>query len=339
MSCYHLIVNPVAGKGRAWRLLPDVETRLLSCGASLCVYVTKAPGDAYRVVETLPRDADVLVLGGDGTLHEVVAACTGSERTIGLIPGGSGDDFAATLGVRQWRQALDVIRAGRTGMLDTSRVRLYDADTPKTADDSATDRMGDTDRVRDDVRDGADDGANNDVHNDGRDDVHERTAINACGLGFDADVAARIRESPRWLTGSAAYIYAALRALFALSLGAVTVRVDGAEVYRGRSLLVSVQNGRRVGGGFVFAPDADPRDGLLDVVVAGALTRREVIAVFPGLFRGTLRAHPKVWWVRGRQVEVVWHEPQPLHIDGEPLEPLRRLSVTLCPAAVRFYVP
>ncbi|MDZ7705708.1 MAG: diacylglycerol kinase family protein [Trueperaceae bacterium] len=360
MSCYHLIVNPVAGKGRAWRLLPDIETRLLSCGASLCVYVTKAPGDARRLAETLPQNADVLVLGGDGTLHEVVAACTGSERTIGLIPGGSGDDFAATLGVRQWRQALDVIRAGRTRMIDTSRVRLYDleedleddSEATEAANNGANDGVGDSsvdnsandstdganDGVRDDVRDSTDD-VQEDANDGGNDGVRERTAINACGLGFDADVAARIRELPHWLAGTAAYIYAALRALFALSLGTVTVRVDGAEVYHGRSLLVSVQNGRRVGGGFVFAPDADPGDGLLDVVVAGALTRREVIALFPRLFRGTLRAHPKVRWVRGRQVEVDWHRPQPLHIDGEPLEPLRHLSVTLCPAAVRFYVP
>lgn len=297
VTCYHLIVNPVAGKGRARRLLPQVEARLLLYGASLCVYETDAPGDAKRFANALPEDAAVLVLGGDGTLHEVVSGCVGTERTLGLIPGGSGDDFAATLGLRTWQHALAVIRAGKTRLVDTASVENL---------------AGDGERY---------------------------VAINACGLGLDADVAARIRRSPSWLTGVAAYAYAALRSLLALSLKTVTVQVDGAVVYEGPSLLVAAQNGRRVGGGFVLTPDADPGDGVLDVVIAGALTRTEVVAIFPQLLRGTLREHPKVTWLRGTEVDICWGAPERTHIDGEVLEPHRHLSVTLQPASLRVYVP
>ena len=94
--------------------------------------------------------------------------------------------------------------------------------------------------------------------------------MNAIGTGFDAEVAARVRTVPRLHKGLSAYLYAVIATLRTLSLAEVSVVVDDEEVFSGRSLLVSTQNGPRNGGGFLFAPTARLDDGSFEVMVARA---------------------------------------------------------------------
>ena len=130
MSCfgeplmYHLVVNPTAGRGRARRRLPQVEAAFRERGLPLTVHTTRAPGHAARIAAGLPEDALVLSLGGDGTLHEVASACVHSRRTVGILPAGSGDDFAfaLSLGRRTLDEALAVVFAGHVERVDTGAV-------------------------------------------------------------------------------------------------------------------------------------------------------------------------------------------------------------------------
>ena len=121
---YHLIVNPTAGRGRALAGLPHVEEAFEARGEPLTVHTTHAPGHATSLVASLPENATVLSLGGDGTLHEVARACVNSERTVGVLPAGSGDDFAFALGIgrRTLDEALAVIFAGHVKRVDTGTV-------------------------------------------------------------------------------------------------------------------------------------------------------------------------------------------------------------------------
>ena len=120
----YLIVNPVAGRGRARARLPEVERFFEDLGLPLEVFTTLAPGHARRLTRALPPDASVLVLGGDGTLHEVAGACVGTGRTLGVLPAGSGDDFAFALGIprHDLGAALEVVRRGRVRAVDTGVV-------------------------------------------------------------------------------------------------------------------------------------------------------------------------------------------------------------------------
>ncbi len=120
----HLIVNPVAGRGRSLRRLRRVRKRLEHQRVPYRVHPTRAPGHAAQIAASLPRDATLLVLGGDGTLHEVASACVHTERTIGVVPGGSGDDFAVALGVerRSPRNALAHALSENVIHVDTATV-------------------------------------------------------------------------------------------------------------------------------------------------------------------------------------------------------------------------
>jgi diacylglycerol kinase (ATP) len=122
----HLVVNPVAGGGRALTALPTLRERLKAAGLEHDVHVTNAPGDATDIVRALPNDGSVVAVGGDGTVHEVIASLNGSRRTFGVVPLGSGDDFARGLGLHLGGidQAVKVLAAGATRLIDAAEVSL-----------------------------------------------------------------------------------------------------------------------------------------------------------------------------------------------------------------------
>jgi diacylglycerol kinase (ATP) len=121
---YYLIFNPNAGRGRSRALLEQALIFFTRHQLPLTVLTTAHPKHATELVCNLPFDAIVLSLGGDGTLHEIVNGCVYTQRTIGILPAGSGDDFAFALGLERHdiTQALEVIKQGKIKPVDTANV-------------------------------------------------------------------------------------------------------------------------------------------------------------------------------------------------------------------------
>jgi len=122
----HLIVNPVSGTDSASDYLRVINERLRERVGELDIVLTIGPGDATRAAEAAAREncEQLFVAGGDGTLNEVlngVAAVEGAlgRITFGLVPLGTGNDFAAGLGIpEEVEAALDVLAAGRVLEVD-----------------------------------------------------------------------------------------------------------------------------------------------------------------------------------------------------------------------------
>ena len=96
------IVNPTAGRGRAGKQVTAITQRLRQYGCLNAVWhYTRTAGDATRLArEAAGAGAPLVVaVGGDGTLHEVVNGVLGSPSTLGLIPFGTGNDFARAVGL------------------------------------------------------------------------------------------------------------------------------------------------------------------------------------------------------------------------------------------------
>jgi YegS/Rv2252/BmrU family lipid kinase len=121
---YYLVFNPQAGRGRSQALLKQTTAFFEAQHLPYQVLTTTHPKHATELVCNLPLNAVVLSLGGDGTLHEVVNACVHTPRTVGILPAGSGDDFAFALGLERnnLEQALNVIKRGRVKTVDTAKV-------------------------------------------------------------------------------------------------------------------------------------------------------------------------------------------------------------------------
>ena len=119
----HLVLNPSAGKGRAGGLWSFVSGFLEERGLRPVWHVTEGPGHAGSIVRGLPEEESVVAVGGDGTVHEVAAACAGTGRTMGVLPAGSGNDYVKALGVgTDLRRALQVLVGGKVRLVDTAEV-------------------------------------------------------------------------------------------------------------------------------------------------------------------------------------------------------------------------
>src|SRR5215212_10466641 len=119
----HLILNPSAGKGRAGRLRASASRFFEERGLRPVWHVTQGPGHAGRIVRGLPEEVSVVAVGGDGTVHEVAAACVGTGRAMGVLPVGSGNDYVKALGVgTRLGRALEVLAGGVVRTVDAGEV-------------------------------------------------------------------------------------------------------------------------------------------------------------------------------------------------------------------------
>ncbi|TKV61355.1 diacylglycerol kinase family lipid kinase [Nakamurella flava] len=320
-----LVVNPAAGRGRARRVAAAGRAALAAAGVPVRVLRTgvrrgggEAAGTPLPVQLTDPGRA-VVVCGGDGTVAGVLPAVLdrsdpGPPVPLGLLPAGTGNDFAGALGVPTDPTAvvaalLDDLRAGTGRPVDLGWVGT----SPASA--GAVDRPG---------------------TGPGR----PFATVVACG--FDSRVTAR-RNASRWPLGPLAYPAAVLAELAALSPTTYRLTVDGITTEQS-ALLVAVGNTATYGGGMRICPDARADDGLLDVTVVRAVSRSTLLRVFPRVYSGGHRDHPAVDLLRGRAVTVQALSAAPagdrhcalelpVYADGEPVMP-PPVTCTVRPAAV-----
>jgi len=122
-----VVANPVSGRGRAAAMAHRAVQRLKAAGWQVDLLVTKAPGEAGRMVVESDHDR-VLVCGGDGTVGEVAAALAHRDTPLGILPSGRGNDFAAVLGIPTDRdRAVEVFLGGVVRTVDLGRAndRLF----------------------------------------------------------------------------------------------------------------------------------------------------------------------------------------------------------------------
>lgn len=141
-----------------------------------------------------------------------------------------------------------------------------------------------------------------------------RYFLNSCGFGFDASVL-EASNRVRFLKGDAVYIYSALKQLF--SYRGVEVSASVAGVRRGRMLMVTVSNGRWLGGAFKIAPHASVVDGKLDACFVGDSNILERVKLFAGAMRGTHVAMPSVSTASVQQLSLTFESPPLMEMDGE----------------------
>lgn len=247
----------------------------------------------------------ILVAGGDGTVGEVVtglltsSAATAAERpSLGLLPVGSGCDFARTLGLpRRIDAALDLIDAGHFRLLDAGRVESGDA----------------------------------------RGGRQIRHFANEASAGLSGDTVERVGRHSTWLGPRLGFLFGAVSAVLAHRPFEASVEVDGELVHEGAISLFAVANGCYFGAGMRVAPNASPDDGLLEVVLARGLSRPEILANLPAFYLGRHGRHPRVSFHAARSVHLIPKAgPVAAEVDGEGGLALP-LRIECIPAAVRVF--
>ena len=162
-----------------------------------------------------------------------------------------------------------------------------------------------------------------------------RLVVGSVPAALDARIADRSTRVPSWL-GAARYAVAALAEVPRLRAHPYRLEIDG-EVWETPAMVVAVCNMPVFGGGMRIAPDADPTDGLLDVVVITSVRAAQALGLLAEVFTGRHAQHACVDIRRGRAVHVAGPELT-AYGDGEALAPLP-LTLTVRPAALDVVVP
>lgn len=303
------VLNPAAKNGNAGRRWPDLAARLHAAGIGGPAYTTVGAGDAERLAREAAEHADVVVVaGGDGTIHEAVNGLVGTDAVLGVLPFGTGNDFAHALGMPDdVPAAVAALASAEVRATDLGRVR-WETPTP-----------------------------------DGGSAWHVRRFSNCLGVGFDA-LAALGAARTKWLGGNAAYVAAVLQALWDLRGAGMRARVtvgdgDGPDVtvLDGPLFLAEIGNGHSIGGGFLMTPDATPHDGRLDVCVVRHLPTTRALRLLPSAIRGAHVGRPEVTMTGGTRMRLAAETfSLPIQADGEGLTlTARAVEVEVEPGALR----
>ncbi len=120
---YCFIVNPASGRGKGKILGQRLKERLEQTSLDYQILTTSAPGEAIEMAKKATQSFEVVVaVGGDGTLNEVVNGLMGSNSVLGLIPVGSGNDFARAAEIPfQFEPALEILLRGRKRKIDVGK--------------------------------------------------------------------------------------------------------------------------------------------------------------------------------------------------------------------------
>jgi YegS/Rv2252/BmrU family lipid kinase len=140
--------------------------------------------------------------------------------------------------------------------------------------------------------------------------------VNGLGVGFDAQINIEARRI-KVLRGFPMYFWAAIRTIF-LHYHPVPVKVicDDRR-FEQPLLMVATSVGRRQGGGFLVTPAALVDDGLLDVCIAGHVSRPAIFPLIPRFMKGSHVTHPQCTLLKAHQITIDSPEGLAAHIDGE----------------------
>jgi YegS/Rv2252/BmrU family lipid kinase len=173
----------------------------------------------------------------------------------------------------------------------------------------------------------------------GRDRIDVLQADGRCytvmaGLGFDATMMRETDDAGKTRFGWLAYVGGGVRALRRTPRRRYAISVDGGSHLRITALAVMIGNVGELQGGMDVLPDADPRDGLLDVIVLAPRTWRDILGLVARVVRRDLQTSPRTTMFQGRTATVSVDEPVAAEFDGDYAGEISELTVTVLPKAL-----
>jgi len=281
-----VILNPIAGGGKLKRRWPEIGAALEGALGEVMLRETAMARDAVTLAMDLAANGCGLVIaaGGDGTTGEVAdglinAAAEGHKAALGVLPCGTGTDFARGLGLGQdgdYEAAIRRIAASEERVIDAGRMSYID-----------------------------DHGA-----------LASRHFINIASLGISGAVVRAVDADERRnrVSAQALFYWRTVAEFVRYRFQDVRITVDDGEPVEARIALVAAANGQFFGAGMMVAPDAALDDGQLDIVILRAAGKLGLIRDIRLLYGGRHRNHPAITILRGRKVTI-----EPTGPDARPI--------------------
>jgi len=281
------IVNPKAGSGKGESDWPKIRLLLEEKGVDFEFRFTERKFHAVELSVWAINNSfrKLLVIGGDGTLNEVVnglfiqKSVSPSNILIGVIGVGTGNDWQRTYSsAKGYTEKVEAIKEAKSFLQDVGVVRFFESKVQQT-----------------------------------------RYFANAAGLGFDAAVAQntnKLKENGR--RGKLLYILSLLKTLVSYQSSLISLSIDG-QTIGGTIFSATLGIGKYNGGGMMPTPNAKPDDGLFDITVITNISRSGVLRNLGRLYNGSILNHPHISGFQGKEITVSSRPPVNLEADGESL--------------------
>lgn len=304
---WFVIVNPVAGDGHGLDDFPEISKLLREEGIDYEPLFTEHKYHATELTVSAVKQGfrHIIVVGGDGTLHEVVNGLfiqqevDPREVLLAVVAVGTGNDWVRTVGIPlRHRDAVHAIAEQHHFLQDVGVVSYEEAHYRQS-----------------------------------------RYMANVAGAGFDALVVKRVshlrqkRRLGRW-----SYTWSLLRSFFGYKPTGVKVWVDDRRVYNDLLLSMAIGICKYNGGGVQQLPEAVADDGLLDLSLIRPVHFWHIIFRFHYLFNGGIYRIRHVIRERGRKIRIESSPEILLEVDGELLGHTP-LEFSVLPQAISIVVP
>lgn len=280
-----LIVNPNAGSGKCLKNWPTILKLVKRSKIDFEFEFTERRGHAIELSQKFIENGyrRLLVVGGDGTLNEVVNGIfiqkfvESKEITLGMIPVGTGNDWCRTFQVpTKYIDAIKLVRDEKTVIQDIGLVDFHNNEFPI------------------------------------------RYFANVAGIGFDASVAHAANKLKDQGKGNAlSYIIILLKTLLKYNSKSMQLTV-GEKEFKERMFSIGIGIGKYNGGGMKQLPNAIANDGLLDITIIKNISKWTVIKELKGLYDGSFITHPKIEALQNNQIYFAKNQLE-IETDGESI--------------------
>ena len=304
---FDIVMNPASASGKAEKVFERIRPVFESSGHEYTLHVSDRENSIGSICARICRRAGekrIVIIGGDGTLNEAVNGMSDFEHTlVGLVPCGTGNDLVRDLDLPK-------------GPVSIAKL-IVQGSVRHTSD------IGEIAAVI-----------------DGQ--IVTRSFVISTDIGFGAATCEYVSKSKikpllnKAGLGKLCYLIEAVRVCFREKTADVRVTSDeDTAVYMG-CICAMVMNHRFEGGGFNFAPSADPNDGQFDLCISSGLSKPQFMFILPTAYLGMHTGFRGIATRRARELRLDATRPVYLHTDGEVLGRTRAVRIRLSAHKLRL---
>lgn len=305
---YHFIINPKSSSGKGIRYWWTVKKELDSQKIAYTANITQREGHATELARSICLKhkgiKNIVVLGGDGTLNEVLNGIDNyGDVLLGYIPSGSSNDLARSLRIPKdpLKSLSNILKPKKFIYLDYGEMIFQEKDQ------------------------------------------ESRKFGCSSGIGYDAGVCVEVQSSKlkkkfnRFGASKLIYLAIAVKQVLSIDFLNATVIIDGIwkNTYK-KVLLISNMIHQYEGGGLKMAPGADPQDGKLSVTLVHGLSRIAILLLLPTIIFGKHINIKGVETFKCSNIEIITDKEAAVHTDGETPAFSSHIAVRCVPSKIRM---
>lgn len=300
-----VIINPKSASGNTVKMWREIQASIQRSLGTIEVMMTEYPHHATKIARDVAEAKKIeclIVMGGDGSIHEVInglidenGKVINPSLKVGILNSGRGCDFIRTLGVPVIAgEAVSKLVEAKTRAVDVGRIQL---------------------------------------HKDDKTETHY--FINSFSYGLGGEVARNIQRNESMFSPTTTYLIASALGFLKSKPFEIEFTLNGDTTFKKECMNIFVMNGRYSGGGMHWAPPARLDDGLLDLVVIEKLAKFKLAMITPKVYDGTFLDVKEVKHNQVSQVRLKAQKEMYLEMDGEVTQ-AKDIEISVLTKAIQF---